>query len=200
MKKLVVLSMITLDGVMQAPGAPAEDLSGGFPYGGWMAPYADEVLGAVIAEQMRMPANLLLGRKTFEIWAAYWPYHEEGWPGINTRTKYVASNTLTTPDWENSVVLQGNVAEAVRKLKQQDGPDLHVYGSANLIQTLMRHDLVDELWLKIYPLTLGTGKRLFPEGTIPAAFTVSESKVSSKGVIAANYHRAGEVQMGTVGS
>lgn len=200
MKKLIVLSMVTLDGVMQAPGAPTEDPSGGFPYGGWVAAFADDVLGKIIGEQLSRPADLLLGRKTFEIWAGYWPYHQEGWPGINAKTKYVVSNTLTRHEWANSVFLSGDAAEEVRKLKQQGGPDLHVYGSANLIQTLLKDDLVDELWLKIYPITLGTGKRLFAEGTIPAAFQVTDSTLTPSGVIVANYERAGEVRIGTVGS
>jgi len=201
MRKLIVLSFITVDGVMQAPGGPEEDTSGGFTYGGWQAPYLDEFLGKVLDEQWREPFDLLLGRKTFEIFASYWPYHEEQGPGpgINNATKYVASNTLNSHDWKKSVFLKGDVAEEVRKLKQQDGPDIQVYGSGNLIQTLLKHDLIDAFWLKICPITLGTGKRLFAEGTIPAAFKVSKSQVSPTGVIVANLERAGEVQTGTVG-
>jgi dihydrofolate reductase len=198
MKKLVVLSFITLDGVMQAPGGPTEDSSGGFTYGGWLVPYFDDFLGKIMGEQMSRPFDLLLGRKTFEIFAAYWPQHVDEGPGINKATKYVASNTLTTHEWKKSVFLRGNVVDEIRKLKQQDGPDLQVHGSGNLIQTLLRHDLIDEFWLKIFPITLGTGKRLFAEGTIPAAFKVSESKISPTGVIVANYERAGEVKTGSV--
>src|SRR6476659_9824007 len=180
MRKLIVLSFITVDGVIQAPGGPEEDTSGGFTYGGWQAPYNDEIVSKVLAEQWSEPFDLLLGRKTFEIFASYWPYHAEGQPGsgINNATKYVASNTLHSHEWKKSVFLKGDVAEEVRKLKQQDGPAIHMYGSANLIQTLLKHDLIDEFWLMIYPITLGTGKRLFAEGTIPAAFKVSKGQVS----------------------
>jgi len=197
MKKLIVLSFITLDGVMQAPGGPAEDPSGGFTYGGWSVPYFDDFLGKIMGEQMSKPFDLLLGRKTFEIFASYWPHHEDEGGEINKATKYVASNTLTTHEWQKSVFLRGNVVNEIKELKQQDGPDLQVHGSGNLIQTLLRHDLIDEFWLKIFPITLGTGKRLFAEGTIPAAFKVSESKISPNGVIVANYERAGEVKTGS---
>ena len=198
MRKLIVLSFITLDGVMQAPGGPEEDSSNGFPYGGWTVPYFDEFSGEVIGQQMSGPAEYLLGRKTFEIFASYWPQHAEDWPGINHATKYVASNTLTSHPWEKSVFLTSDVlVDTIRKLKQQDGPDLQVHGSGNLIQTLLKHDLVDAFWLKIFPITLGTGKRLFMEGTIPAAFKLTESKVSPRGVIVANYERAGEVETGS---
>ena len=201
MRKLIVLSFITVDGVIQSPGGPEEDTSGGFTYGGWQAPYSDEIVNKVLAEQWSEPFDLLLGRKTFEIFASYWPYHAEGQPGsgINDATKYVASNTLHSHEWKKSVFLKGDVAEEVRKLKQQDGPVIHMWGSANLIQTLLKHDLIDEFWLMIYPITLGTGKRLFAEGTIPAAFKVSKGQVSPTGVIVANLERAGEVQTGTVG-
>ena len=144
-----------------------------------------------------MPFDLLLGRKTFEIWAPYWPQHADEWPGVNPATKYVASNTMTSHEWQPSVFLGGDIAEKVSKLKQQSGPDLHVYGSGNLLQTLVKHDLVDAFWLKIYPLTLGGGKRLFADGTIPAAFKVTESKVSPNGVIIVNYERAGAVTTGS---
>jgi dihydrofolate reductase len=196
MRKVVALEFVTLDGVIQAGGGPQEDTSGGFAYGGWVVPFSDDVLGTVIKKQMNMPFDLLLGRKTFEIWAPYWP-HRDFWPGVNSATKYVASNTLTSHEWQPSVFLSGDIAEKVSNLKQQPGPNLHVYGSANLLQTLFKHDLVDELWLKIYPLTLGTGKQLFADGTIPAAFKVTESKVSSTGVIIANYERAGAVTTGS---
>ena len=146
---------------------------------------------------MSKPFALLLGRKTFEIFASYWPDHEDGWPGINAATKYVASNTLTMHKWNNSVFLRGDVPDEIKKLKQQDGPDLKVWGSGNLMQTLLEHDLIDEFWLEIYPITLGRGKRLFAEGTIPAAFTVWESKTSPSGVIIASFKRAGEVKTGS---
>lgn len=197
MRKIIVLEFITLDGVMQAPGGPEEDSSGGFKYGGWTVPYFDEFSGKVMGEQMRMPFELLLGRKTFEIFASYWPHHGGDWPGVNETKKYVASHGEFKPAWENSTLLRGDVVAALKNLKEQDGPDLHVYGSGNFVQTLLRHDLVDELWLKIFPITLGAGKRLFAEGTIPAAFTLTESKVSPLGVIIANYKRAGEVKTGS---
>ena len=152
MRKIIVLSFITLDGVMQAPGGPEEDTSGGFKYGGWLAPYDDEVSGQVMQKQME-PADLLLGRKTFDIWAAYWPQHADVWPGINDVTKYVLSNTLEKSDWQNSVFLKS--VEDIKQLKNSEGSDLKVWGSAELVQLLLKNDLVDELWLKIYPLTLG---------------------------------------------
>mgnify|MGYP003392938892 CR=1 FL=1 len=185
---------------MQAPGGPEEDTSGGFKYGGWTAPYFDEFSGKVMGEQMKQPFNLLLGRKTFDIFAAYWPQHADVWPGINESTKYVVSHSPIKPTWENSVVIQGDVVEEIKKLKNQDGPYLQVHGSGNLIQTLLQHDLVDELWLKTFPITLGSGKRLFAEGAIPAAFKLTECKISPSGVIIANYQRAGEVKTGTVGA
>lgn len=197
MRKIIVLSFITLDGVMQAPGGPKEDTSGGFKYGGWTVPYFDDFLGKVMEGQMSKPFELLLGRKTFEIFAGYWPQHEDNWPGINKATKHVASNTLTKHEWSNSVFLKDNVADEIKKFKEQDGPDLQVHGSGNLIQTLLKHDLVDEFWLKIFPITLGTGKRLFAEGTTPKAFTLIESQTSPKGVIVASYKRAGEVKTGS---
>src|ERR1041384_3280046 len=176
MRKITVLSFISLDGVMQGPGGPTEDTSGDFTLGGWTVPYFDEYLGNVMAEQMSEPFDLLLGRKTFEIFAGYWPHHPEEGAGINNATKYVASNTLKTHEWSKSVFLSGDVASEVQKLKAQDGADLQVHGSGNLIQTLLENDLVDEFWLKIFPVTLGTGKRLFAQGTIPAAYTVTDSK------------------------
>jgi dihydrofolate reductase len=199
MRKVIVLEFVTLDGVIQAGGGPEEDTSGGFAYGGWQAPYDDEVAGAVMKKQMTLPCDLLLGRITFEIWASFWPHHADEWPGVNPATKYVASNTMTSHDWQPCVFLGGDIAEKVTKLKQQPGPDLHVYGSAHLVQTLMKHDVVEAFWLKIYPLTLGSGKRLFADGTIPAAFTVTESHVSPSGIILVNYDRAGVVTTGSVG-
>lgn len=199
MRKVIVLEFVTLDGVIQAGGGPEEDTSGGFAYGGWQVPYSDNVLGTVMNKQMNLPFDLLLGRKTFEIWARYWPQHADIWPGVNPATKYVASNTMTSHEWQPSVFLGGDIAEKITKLKQGQGPNLHVYGSANLVQTLMKHDLVDEFWLKIYPLTLGSGKRLFTDGTIPAAFKVTESQVSPNGIIIVNYERAGAVETGSFG-
>ncbi|MBI5584206.1 MAG: dihydrofolate reductase family protein [Deltaproteobacteria bacterium] len=201
MRKLVVLSFISLDGVMQAPGGPEEDPTGGFQYGGWVAGYFDDFLGNVMVEQMSKPFDLLLGRKTYEIFAAYWPYAKtEGDPiaaGINKAKKYVASHTLQRLDWTNSEIIQGDVAEEVKKLKDQDGPEIQVHGSGNLIQTLLKNNLVDELWLKIFPLTLGPGKRLFAEGTIPVGFNLLESGVSPSGIIIANYVRSGKVKTGS---
>lgn len=200
MRKLIVVLFITLDGVIQAPGGSEEDTCEGFKYGGWMGPYMDDFSGKVMGEQMSLErSELLLGRKTYEIFAGYWPHHAAGWPGINEVKKYVASHDSSLKlDWENSVLLSGNVAEKVKKLKSEDGPDLHVWGSGNLIQTLLKHDLVDELWLKIFPITLGPGKRLFAEGTIPAAFKLTDSKITPLGVIFANYKRAGEVKTGSL--
>ena len=197
MRTIIVLTFITLDGVMQAPGGPTEDTSGNFTHGGWTVPYFDDFLGQVMGEQMSRPFDLLLGRKTFEIFASYWPQHEDEWPGINEATKYVASNTLTKHEWSNSVFLKGNVADEIKRLKGQAGPDLQVHGSGNFIQTLLKHDLVDEFWLKIFPVTLGAGKRLFSQGTIPASYTLVETKSSPLGVMAATFKRAGEVKTGS---
>ena len=197
MRKIIVLSFITLDGVMQAPGGPQEDTDGGFKYGGWVVPHFDEQGGQIMHEQMTKPLDLLLGRRTYEIFASYWPTHESEWPGINSVTKYVVSSTSTNSLWDNTVFIKDNVVEAIRRLKQQDGPDLQVHGSGNLIQTLLAHDLVDEFWLKIFPVTLGTGKRLFDKGTIPASYTLTESKSSPSGVIFATFKRAGEVETGS---
>ena len=194
MRKIIVSSFITLDGVMQAPGGGEED----FKYGGWSAPYFDEVVDKVLEKQQKKPADLLLGRKTFEIFASFWPEHEDIWPGINDMTKYVMSNTTTKSDWKNSVFLK-SLAD-IEKLKKTDGSDLHVSGSGELIQLLLKNDLVDELWLLIHPLMLGTGRKLFGDGTIPTAFTLTESVVSPTGVIIANYKRAGEVKTGTIGA
>lgn len=199
MRKITVIEFITLDGVMQAPGGPDEDTSSDFKYGGWTVPYFDEFTGDIMGEQMSLEkSELLLGRKTYEIFASYWPHHAENWPGINAVKKYVATDDVTRKlDWENSEHLSGNVAEVVKKLKSEDGPDLQVWGSGDLIQTLLKHDLVDRLWLKIFPITLGAGKRLFAKGTIPVAFKLTDSKVSPKGVIIANYERAGDVETGS---
>src|SRR5574342_718656 len=190
MRKIIVLEHISMDGVIQAPGRPDEDTSGGFAFGGWTAPYSDDVLGTVLGRQMNALFDLLLGRKTFEIWASYWPLHGDAWPGVNTATKYVASNTLTSHEWQPSVFLRGDIAENAAEIKQGQGPDLNVWGSGNLLQTLIKHDLVDAFWLMIYPITLGNGKRLFADGTIPARFKVTESTVGASGVIVVNYERA----------
>jgi len=197
MRKIVVLSMITLDGVMQAPGGPQEDTSGGFRYGGWTASYGDEVFSRIMEEELK-PADYLLGRKTFDIFASYWPQHADFWPGINDGAKYVLSQTMERSDWKNTIFLK-SLAD-IKKLKSSEGADIQVWGSSKLIQLLLKHDLVDQLRLKIYPLILGEGKKLFDNGTIPAAFTLTESHVTSKGVIIANYTRAGEVVTGTVGA
>jgi dihydrofolate reductase len=191
MRKVKVLEHISLDGVIQAPGGPDEDASGGFAYGGWIAPYSDEILGTALRKQMNMPFDLLLGRKTFEIWAPYWPHHADIWPGVNTATKYVASKTMISSEWQPSVFLNGDIVEKVAKIKQQPGPDLNVWGSGELLQTLLKHDLVDTFWLMIYPITLGGGKRLFADGAIPLAFKVTESIITPKGVLVVNYERAG---------
>ncbi|HZG70859.1 MAG TPA: dihydrofolate reductase family protein [Chondromyces sp.] len=196
MRKIIVLSMISLDGVMQAPGGPEEDTSGGFEYGGWVAPYGDEAAGKIMQKLMK-PSDLLLGRKTFEIWEDYWPQHEPAWPGVNDVSKYVLSTTRKTSGWRNSVFL--NSLEEIEKLKNSDGSDIQVWGSSELIQLLLKNDLVDELWLMIHPLTLGNGKKLFTDGSIPAAFTLAESTITSTGVFMANYRRAGDVKTGNLG-
>ena len=195
MRKIIVLEFLTLDGVIQAPGGPTEDTSDNFKFGGWTVPYFDEMSGKEMDKQMKRKYDLLLGRKTYDIWAGYWPQNAEGWPQVNKITKYVVSKTLKNPTWENTVVIK-NIKE-LKKLKNSNGPDLQVYGSGNFTQTLMKYDLVDEFWLKIFPVTLGKGKRLFEEGTIPAAFKITSSKISPSGVIFANYKRAGKVKTGS---
>lgn len=201
MRKIIALSFITLDGVMQAPGGPEEDTSGGFEFGGWTVPYSDEVLGKVVVEQIGHPFDLLLGRKTYDIFAGYWPHQDESASPFarefNKARKYVAARSPIKLDWNNSVLLQGDIAEEIKKLKAEDGPDLQVYGSGDFMQTLLKNNLVDELRLKIFPITLGAGKRLFAEGAIPAAFKLTDGKVSPKGVIIANFVRAGEVETGS---
>ena len=199
MRKIVVLSFISLDGVMQAPGGPDEDTSGDFQFGGWTVPYFDEFSGTIMGEQMSMPFDLLLGRNTYDIFAGYWPRQTGEVPAgvFNQATKYVVSGLSPELTWENSVLIEGDVVAKLRELKQQDGPILQVHGSGNLIQTLLKNDLVDELWLKIFPLTLGPGKRLFAEGTMPAAFELTESKTSPSGVIFASYKRGGQVKTGS---
>jgi dihydrofolate reductase len=197
MRKIIVLTFISLDGVMQAPGGPEEDTSSNFTLGGWTVPYFDEFLGEVMTEQMSRPFDLLLGRKTFDVFASYWPQHPEEGPGINNATKYVVSNTLKSHEWQKSVFLSGNVVEEIKKLKESEGPDLQVHGSSELIQTLMENDLVDEFWLKIFPVTLGMGKRLFGSGTISGAYTLVDTKTSPSGVMVATLRRAGDVKTGS---
>jgi dihydrofolate reductase len=197
MKKIIVLTFMTLDGVMQAPGGPEEDTSGGFEYGGWSVPYFDDFMGKVMADQLSKPFDLLLGRKTYDIFAAYWPHHNDELPEINQASKYVASRKPQNFTWEKSILLRGDIAEAVRQLKSGDGPDLQVHGSGDFIQTLLKHDLVDEFWLKIFPITLGKGKRLFADGTIPAAFSIAESAITPQGVIVVSYKRAGDIKVGS---
>lgn len=188
--------MLSLDGVMQAPGGPEEDTSVGFKYGGWTAPYGDEVSGKAVRKQME-PADLLLGRKTFDIFASYWPEHAEYWPGINEVTKYALSHTMKNSDWENTVFLSD--VEDIKKLKNSEGRDIKVWGSSELVQLLLKHDLVDELWLKIYPVILGEGKKLFNNNAFPAAFKLTDSIVTPNGVVFVNYQRAGEIKTGTIG-
>lgn len=197
MRKIVVLSMISLDGVMQAPGAPKEDPSGGFRYGGWTYPYGDEVYGKAVTKELHQPADYLLGRKTFELWEGYWPRHAAFWPAINTGKKYVLSRKRKKSDWNNSAFIR-TVAD-IKKLRKSKGPAIQVWGSSELVQVLLSNDLVDELRLKIHPLTLGKGKRLFTTGAIATAFSLRESSVTTTGVILANYVRAGKVKTGTVG-
>lgn len=192
MRKMVACEFITLDGVIQNE----ENDGDGFEWGGWFFPYADEVTGAVVQERLAKPVDLLLGRKTFDIWEPYWPKHSDFWPNVMTATKYVASNTRDSSDWQPTVFLSGDLVEKVRQLKQTDGPDLHVFGSADMLQALFKADLVDALELMIIPITLGTGKRLFTHGTIPASFKVTSSKVAPKGIICVTYERDGDVKTG----
>jgi dihydrofolate reductase len=196
MRKLVVLTFVSLDGVMQAPGGKGEDPSGGFNLEGWTVPYFDEAMGNEMTKQMGQPFDLLLGRKTYEIFASYWPHQGKDNP-LNQAQKYVVSNKALKTEWEETIQISGNVVAEIEKLKQQDGPMLQVHGSSNLIQTLLANDLVDELWLKVFPVTLGKGKRLFGEGTIPAAFKLTGSTISPSGVIVISYKRDGEVKLGS---
>lgn len=197
MRKIIVLTFITLDGVMQAPGGQEEDQSGGFKYGGWSAPFTDEVSGKIMQKQMEA-TDILLGRKTYDIFASYWPQHADYWPGINDVKKYVLSNTIKESDWNNTEFFT-SVAD-IEKLKNSEGGDIKVWGSGELVQLLLKHDLVDELWLKTYPVLLGKGKKLFSDEITPAAFELTESTVTPDGVIFANYKRAGEVKTGTIGA
>jgi len=200
MRKLIVLSFITLDGVMQAPGGPGEDDSGGFKYGGWSVGYFDEFLGNVMTEQMGHPFDLLLGRKTYDIFAAHWPRVSDEDPGarvINRAKKYVVSHRPVSLDWKITVPINGDITAKIAQLKKEEGPEIQVHGSGNLIQTLLKNDLVDEFWLKTFPVALGSGKRLFAEGTMPAGFALEESRVSPTGVVVSSYARAGEVKVGS---
>jgi dihydrofolate reductase len=199
MRKLIVNTFLTVDGVMQAPGGPEEDPTEGFPHGGWSVNYWDDLMGQRMGEFMGKPFDLLLGRKTYEIFAAYWPYVSENpaADALNSARKYVASRTLDTVDWDNSTLIEGDVAEGVAKLKEQSGPEIQVHGSANLIQTLLEHDLVDEFGLWIFPVVLGSGKRLFADGAVPAGLKLVDSQTSTTGVLIMRYERAGEVEYGT---
>ena len=193
MRKLTACEFVTLDGVIQNE----ENDGDGFKYGGWFFPFADEVTGAVVQERLGKQVDLLLGRKTFDEWEGYWPTHSNFWPNVMTATKYVASNTRTSSDWQPSVFLSGDLAERVRDLKQTDGPDIHVFGSANMLQTLFKADLVDALELMIIPVTIGQGKRLFQNGTIPASFKVTSGHIAPKGIVCMTYERDGDVKSGT---
>jgi dihydrofolate reductase len=198
MRKLVVNTFVSLDGVMQAPGGPGEDPTGGFEQEGWSVPLWDDQMNQSMGEFMGKPFDLVLGRKTYEIFAAHWPHTDEpGAAELNRATKYVASRTLDTLEWENSQLLEGDVGEAVARLKEEDGPELQVHGSSNLIQTLLRHGLIDEFRVMIFPVVLGKGKRLFGEGAPPAALKLVDSQVSSTGVLMTTYQPAGELQTGT---
>jgi dihydrofolate reductase len=200
MRRLIMITFLTLDGVMQAPGAPGEDDEGGFAYGGWMAGYSDEVADRTMGELMGRPFDLLLGRKTYDIFAAYWPHHADGTVGkpFDDATKYVASGSRPTLSWDDSVLLEGDLASEVARLKQDDGPELQVWGSGNLAQTLIQHGLIDQFVLWIHPLVLGSGKRLFEQGTVPAALSLVDSRVSTTGVVIGTYEPAGEVVTGVV--
>jgi dihydrofolate reductase len=196
MRKIIVLSFISLDGVIQGPGSPEEDPSNDFTLGGWVAPYDDQDSESIMQKQMER-ADLLLGRKTFEIWENYWPSHAEYWPGINEVTKYVLSHTDKSTNWSNVVFLKD--VDAIKEVKNSEGADIKIWGSSELVQLLFEHDLVDELWLNIHPVVLGKGKRLFNDAAIPAALEVVESKLTSTGVFMVNYRKAGEVKTGKVG-
>ena len=199
MRKLMVNTFLTLDGVMQAPGGPGEDDSGGFALGGWSVNYWDDLMGEVMGEAMSKPFDLLLGRKTYDIFAAYWPTApaEAGGKPLNDATKYVVSRSHPTLEWTKSVLIEGDAAEGVAALKKEDGPELQVHGSANLLQTLLRHNLVDEFRLWVFPVVIGSGKRLFADGTVPAGLKLVDSKVSTTGVVIGTYEPAGKIVTGS---
>ena len=199
MRKLIVSTFLTLDGVMQAPGGPGEDDSGGFAHGGWSVNYWDEKMGEVMGAAMSVPFDLVLGRTTYDIFAAFWPDapEEAGGKPLNDATKYVASRSQPTLDWSNSVLIEGDAAEGIAALKQEDGPELQVHGSGNLIQTLLRHNLVDQYRLWVFPLVIGSGKRLFSDGTIPSGLKLVDSTVSTTGVVIGTYEPAGEIVTGS---
>ncbi|WP_072317548.1 dihydrofolate reductase family protein [Sinomicrobium oceani] len=198
MRKIILISMITMDGVIQAPGSAREDISDGFTYGGWAAPYGDELYKKEMNKELNQQVDYLLGRKTFEIWEGYWPEHGNVWANINEGTKYVLSATRNDTQWKNTDFIRN--AEDIDTLKKSAGKDIQVWGSSALVQLLLKNDLVDELRLKIFPLILGRGKHLFGDGTVPAAFTLTGSKVTSKGVILANYTRTGALRTGNIGN
>lgn len=197
MRKIVVLEFMTLDGVMQAPGGPEEDQGKSFPFGGWQAPFHDDLVGQVTGKELKQSVEYLLGRKTFEIWADYWPKHADIWPGINDGMKYVLSSTIKETDWKNTTFIKS--VEDIKKLKESDGPDLQVWGSSKLVHLLLENDLVDQLRLMTYPLILGEGKKVFADGAAPRAFTLTDSSVGKSGVIIATYKRAGNVKTGLIG-
>ncbi len=206
MRKIIANLFMTLDGVMQAPGGPEEDPTGGFKYGGWSVNYWDDMMVKIMDKFMAKPFDLLLGRKTYEIFAAHWPFVKNdpdklnamAADRLNSARKYVVSKTLDKADWENSTLIKGNVVEGIIKLKKENGPEIQVHGSSNLIQTLLKHDLIDEFLVWTFPLTVDKGKRLFGEGTIPAGFTLLDCKISTTGVIIAAYARNGEIKAGSV--
>jgi dihydrofolate reductase len=198
MRKLVVSTFLTLDGVMQAPGGPGEDPSGGFTHEGWSVNYWDDLMGQIMGEFMSKPSDLLLGRKTYEIFAAHWPRVTDGsGDSLNSAKKYVASRTLKSVDWNNSTLIKGDVGEEVAKLKDQPGLEIQVHGSGQLIQTLMKHELIDEYRLWVFPVLVGAGKRLFAEGTIPAGLKLLDSKTSTTGVVIGTYEPAGKIAYGS---
>ena len=199
MRKLVTSTFVTLDGIMQAPGGPGEDDSDGFKSGGWSVNYWDDMMAQAMGEIFAKRPDLLLGRKTYEIFAAYWPHAtaEDGADNLNNARKYVVSRTLDRVDWNNSTLIKGDVVKEITRLKGLEGPELQVHGSSNLIQTLLKHHLIDELHLKIFPVAIGKGKRLFGEDTNPSNFKLLDSKTSSTGVIIATYEQSGELKTGT---
>lgn len=197
MRKIIALTFLSLDGVMQAPGGEGEDPSGGFDLEGWSVPYFDEELGQEMNKQLGQPYDLLLGKKTYDIFAEHWPRHPEEDFGINKATKYVVTDNPVSTDWKETIQVKGDVVAEIRKLKAQDGLPLQVHGSGHLLQTLLENDLIDEMWLKIFPVVLGKGKRLFGDGARPAAFELADSYATPSGVIVAAYRRAGEVKLGT---